>query len=133
MVLKMILMIALEFQLEPGFVQAIALTENPQLNPHAIHVNNNGTLDRGLMQLNSSWYVSDTWYELDDNIRAACEHIKWLRLSGLNWWQIAIAYNCGYYAVVNRRIPAVSLDYASNVMRIWQTLEPRNYAARGGN
>jgi len=49
-------------------LRAIAKTES-KFDPHAIHINKNGTFDFGLMQVNSSWYAvlgAKTWNRLDD-------------------------------------------------------------------
>ena len=135
MLLELIFTIALSYGLEPKFVQAIALIENPTLNPYAINRNNaDGSVDRGLMQLNDSWFNDDNWMDPEVNIHAACKLIKWLRSEGLNWWQVAVAYNCGYYRMMSARGPPnMSLDYAARVMLKWQEIDPWNHRARGGH
>jgi soluble lytic murein transglycosylase-like protein len=114
--IELILITALEFNLPPAFVLAIAVVENPQFNTNAIHLNNDGSHDRGLMQLNDSWFTDERWATPKVNIRAACTLIKWLKSMDLNWWQVAIAYNCGYGRLVEGNIPNVSIDYANRVL-----------------
>lgn len=77
MIEALILAIALEVGIPPYFALSIALTENPTLDPLAVNVNSDNTLDRGVMQLNSSWF-NGVWWDPEENIRAGCEHIKWL-------------------------------------------------------
>jgi soluble lytic murein transglycosylase-like protein len=114
----LILTIALEVGVPPYFVLAIAETENPLLNPYAVHLNANGTLDRGIMQLNSSWYDGD-WSDPRENIRAGCEHIKWLIAAcQSNLWFAAVAYNCGYTRM-RTGPPAESIKYAERVFEKW--------------
>jgi soluble lytic murein transglycosylase-like protein len=116
--IALILAISLEVGVPGDFMVAIALTENPMLNPTAVNVNNNGTYDRGLMQLNSSWFNDPNWADPETNIRAACLHVKWLITAfHFNLWQTAIAYNAGYVSVLRGAPPNSSIDYANAVYR----------------
>jgi soluble lytic murein transglycosylase-like protein len=118
MIEALILAIALEVGIPPYFALSIALTENPTLNPLAINVNSDGTLDRGIMQLNSSWF-NGAWRDPEENIRAGCNHIKWLlSLPGMNYWLAAVAYNCGYGRLLENP-PNVSIEYANRVFARW--------------
>jgi hypothetical protein len=123
--LELIATIAIAFSLPPNFVIAIALTENPDLNAKAIHYNNDGSIDRGLMQLNNSWFQNEQWDNPVINIGAACGHIQMLRALGYNWWQTAIAYNCGTGRMKDP--PAVSLTYATRVFEIWADRDKEFY------
>jgi soluble lytic murein transglycosylase-like protein len=119
MIEALILAIALEVGVPPYLTLAIALTENPALDPLAVHENPDGTLDRGIMQLNSSWYNGD-WQDPETNIRAGCEHIKWLlSLPNMNFWLVAVAYNCGYGSLRSGNVPNISIDYANRVFSRW--------------
>jgi soluble lytic murein transglycosylase-like protein len=114
----LILAIALEVGIPPYFALSIALTENPTLDPLAVNVNSDGTVDRGVMQLNSSWF-NGSWGDPDENIRAGCEHIKWLlSLPKMNYWLAAVAYNCGYGRLL-KNPPNVSIEYANRVFARW--------------
>jgi soluble lytic murein transglycosylase-like protein len=113
----MILAIAIEVGVPPYFALSIALTENPALDPLAVHKNRDGTFDRGVMQLNSGWY-SGNWQDPETNIRAGCELIRELKCKGLNWWQVAISYNAGYQGLMDGP-PASSIDYANSVFEKW--------------
>jgi soluble lytic murein transglycosylase-like protein len=115
MIEALIVAIALEIGVPPYLVLAIAHTENPTLDPLAIHENNDGTFDRGIMQLNSSWYKDKNWMDPETNIRAGCEHIKWLlSLPNMNYWTVVVSYNCGYSRFIQGP-PEISLDYADQV------------------
>jgi soluble lytic murein transglycosylase-like protein len=114
----LILAIALDVGVPPYLALSIALEENPQLDPVAVHLNLDGSEDRGLMQLNSGWFTGD-WQEPEANIRAGCLLLKELiEKPDLNVWQAVVAYNCGY-----RRLkegpPWASVDYACRVFRRW--------------
>jgi hypothetical protein len=117
----------LETGIEPYFALSIALTENPTLTPTAIHRNNDGSIDRGLMQLNNSWFTSEDWADAETNIRAACQHILYLRSLGLNYWQTAVAYNCGIKRVLENNPPEASIRYANKVFDTWAELSPRTF------
>jgi soluble lytic murein transglycosylase-like protein len=115
MIEALIITIALEVGIPPCLVLAIAYTENPYLDPAAIHKNSDGTLDRGIMQLNSSWYKDENWMDPEINIRAGCSYIKWLlSLPNMNYWTVAVAYNCGYSRFIQGP-PEISLEYADQV------------------
>jgi soluble lytic murein transglycosylase-like protein len=117
--LSLIVTIAAEYGLPSDFVVAIALTENDTLNPSAVNRNRNGSRDLGLMQLNSTWYKGN-WNDPETNVRAGCNLIVSLRRQGLNWWEVAIAYNCGYSRLKSKEgPPESSIDYAISVFDKW--------------
>ena len=122
-IVTLILSIAVEVGIPPNFALAVALTENPELNPKAVNVNEDGSRDLGLMQLNSSWYHGD-WEHPETNIMAACIHIKWLmnRVATQTLWDVAIAYNYGYANFVTKKPPDDVLDYAAKVMNKYEEL-----------
>jgi soluble lytic murein transglycosylase-like protein len=115
----MIIAIALEVGVPPYFTLSIALTENDTLNPIAVHINADGSRDLGIMQLNDSWFKGD-WQDPETNIRAGCELIKELiGKPGMNYWLVAIAYNCGYERLLRKPPPDVSIEYANKVFARW--------------
>lgn len=123
-VIALLFSIAQQHQVDPYFVTAIALTENRKLDHTAINVNRNGSVDFGIMQLNSSWYTDDRWYEPQRNITAAVSLIKTLigRYNG-DMHKVAVAYNCG--RVVEP--PARSIRYANRVLKkrneLWEVFK----------
>jgi soluble lytic murein transglycosylase-like protein len=130
-IIALILTISADVGVPPMFVLAIALEENWSLNPMAISLENkNGTVDLGVMQLNSRYYGHINWDDPEINIRAGCLHIKALmNKPELNtYWAVAVAYNCGYGRFISARgPPTVSLDYAERVMARWRELEGGRY------
>jgi hypothetical protein len=58
------------------FCLSIALTENAALDPYAVNVNSNGTVDRGVFQLSSSWYKEERWHEPEINCRDGIALLK---------------------------------------------------------
>jgi soluble lytic murein transglycosylase-like protein len=125
MIAALILTIAAEVGIPPYLALSVALTENPALDPLAVHVNANGSQDLGVMQVNNSWFTGN-WQDPETNIRAGCEHLKWLiRQPGVTtWWDAVIAYNCGLTRFIAGP-PAVSIEYANRVYKKWN--EYREY------
>jgi soluble lytic murein transglycosylase-like protein len=114
----MIIAIAIEAGIPPYFALSIALTENQNLDPLAIHINSDGSRDLGVMQLNDSWYRGN-WQDPEENIRSGCELIKELiGKSGMNYRLVCIAYNCGYGRLLEKP-PDVSIEYANRVFTRW--------------
>jgi soluble lytic murein transglycosylase-like protein len=130
-IMALILVIAVEVGVPPNFALAIAIEENNTLNPLAVSLaNENGTVDLGVMQLNSQYYGGINWSDPKTNIRAGCLHIKELMSKPeLNtFWSVAVAYNCGYARYSSGKTPPrSSLEYADRVMARWYTLENIKY------
>jgi soluble lytic murein transglycosylase-like protein len=128
-IMSLILIIAAEIGIPPYFALAIALEENPTLNPLIIsQANENGTVDLGVMQLNSGFFGNIDWSDPETNIRAGCLLIKSLiNTHELNtYWGVVVAYNCGYARFLSQQgPPPTSLDYADRVMQRWLALEGR--------
>jgi soluble lytic murein transglycosylase-like protein len=118
--IELIIVIALELAVPPELVISIALTENPTLNPAAINYNVDGSMDCGIMQLNTCWYTVENWADPETNIRAGVAHIKWLMGQGLGVWHIAVAYNAGISRVYNP--PSASKIYADKVYAQYREL-----------
>ena len=125
-ILALILSISAEYGVPSGFVQAIVQVES-EFDCNAINRSNkNGTVDYGLMQLNSSWFDDENWRDPETNLRAGIKHIKKLMdiHKGTSWWALAVSYNAGHsWLVNNHEPPRASLDYADEIMRKWEELE----------
>jgi soluble lytic murein transglycosylase-like protein len=114
----LILAIAFETGIPPYLALSIALEENPALEQLAVHVNNDGSHDLGIMQLNDNWFSGD-WRDPETNIRAGCGLIKELMgKPGMNYWLVCVAYNCGYGRLL-KEPPDVSIEYANRVFARW--------------
>jgi soluble lytic murein transglycosylase-like protein len=83
----------------------------------AINYNTNGTTDKGIMQLNSSWYDDPYWDVPERNIDSGMRYLSSLRAQTDSWYQAVIAYNCGLGGLLDP--PAESLDYAARVFDKW--------------
>lgn len=135
-ILALILAMSIEANVPPYFVQAIALTEhwggsveNTEINPKAISLpNKDGSVDRGVMQLNSRYYDHVDWSCPETNIREGIALIKSLSKEPLlnTWWAVAVAYNCGYAGFVSGP-PSSSIDYGSRVISVWSQLEDTRF------
>jgi len=122
-IMVLILDIAALMNIPPYFALSIALTENPQLNPMAVNVNENGTVDRGVMQLNSCWFVDENWSDPETNIRAGCTLIREiLSMPKVNtYWSAAVVYNAGYGRLTTP--PESAIEYANRVVMKWRELD----------
>ena len=95
----------LKYDINPKLLKAIAYTES-RLDPEAINKSNsNGTVDYGLMQINSVWFgkLEDFGVLKTHVINEPCTNIHvgaWIlaqnfALSGEGWLAVG-AYNAGY-------------------------------------
>jgi soluble lytic murein transglycosylase-like protein len=129
-IMCLILSIAAEMEIPPYFALAIAVEENWTLNPLAVSpINENGTVDRGIMQLNSRYFDID-WSDPETNIRAGCRLIKYLitRPEINTYWAAAVAYNCGYAGYLrDGGPPEKSVAYGGRVMKRWLELQGLEY------
>lgn len=119
-----------QLQVPVELAMAILEEENPRRNSRAVNINTNGTVDRGLWQINSSnehWFLkmfglptSGRYNPLNDRHSTwwAIHYLHYLRYDYVftSWWETVIAYNCGPARVINRNPPNSSIDYA---VRIW--------------
>ena len=131
--IALILKIAAEVGIPPYFALAVAQEENCALNPNVMSAaNTNGTVDLGIMQLNSRYYGEINWRDPETNIRAGCMHIKALiddPAPGLNtYWAIAVVYNCGIGRFLDTGPPLCSIEYGNNVIKRWNELTNGNAA-----
>jgi soluble lytic murein transglycosylase-like protein len=108
---------------------AIIETES-NWNPEAINTNSDGSIDRGLGQLNSSWFHNEDWRDPVVNIRYALLHLEYIRTQCDSWYQATIAYNCGLGRISNP--PIQSVDYAIRVYETWGRYAPKEVALYAG-
>ena len=88
------------YQVDPALLHAIARTESG-LNPAAINRNRNGSIDIGLMQINSAWFPTLAKYGIStQDVWEPCTNIHvgaWvlaqnMQKLGVNWDAVG-AYN----------------------------------------
>ena len=131
-IMELVLLIAPQYDIPPMLIAAIIIKES-QGNVLAIGINydedgNIKSLDRGLMQLNSSWFNGD-WQCAETNIRAGIIHLKQLyehtKRTSPYYWAAVVSYNCGLRWYVNNEIPPLqSIVYANSVLELWAELCP---------
>ncbi|HOF02061.1 MAG TPA: lytic transglycosylase domain-containing protein [Spirochaetota bacterium] len=106
-------------ELEPELMVAIMKIES-NFKVKAVNYNKNGSIDRGLCQLNS-FVFSDMrlkdFFNPDMNIERGAMHIKWcLDQSGNNLIKGLAMYNAGYGSVSKTRVGDRTLDYIHKII-----------------
>jgi len=129
-VLSCILAAGQQYNLPPRLLQSIAHVESGY-RPAAINKNRNGTVDIGVMQINSSWLPELAKYGIErQHLYEPCTNIHvgaWILSQevaryGYNWEAIG-AYNAGPYSDRNRAKKIVQYrKYATRVLTHWQRL-----------
>lgn len=125
-----------ELELEDELVVSILLKENPELNFEAMHRNENGTVDLGLWQLNDKYlyttFTNSFWkfedielnaFDWKHNTFIALHQIEWLQSRLKVFDDVVMAYNCGYGAVLNRKIPDSTKKYLCSVKNNYNLLK----------
>ena len=110
---------SLDYGLEPELLTAIMKIES-NFKIKAVNYNKNGSIDRGLCQLNS-FVFSDMklkdFFNPDINIKKGAMHIKWcLDQSGNNLIKGLAMYNAGYGSVSRTRVGDRTLDYIDKII-----------------
>lgn len=133
----LVLAASLNADVPPNFVLAIAYAEHwngsvatTVIRANAVSLPNaDGSVDRGVMQLNSK--VFEALQEWDDprlNVDAGVAHVKALSWMCDTWWEVAVAYNCGLGRLRSEQgPPRQSLLYADRVMQVWRELDGAEY------
>ena len=131
--IALIVSVALSLGVDGNLAGSLALVENARLDPAAVGaVNANGTVDRGLFQLNSAYI--DTferrywdkpepfnWQDPEHNAYVALKHLRYL-LSVPQWntWQALIAWNAGEAALMSGKPPEASIVFANRVFLLME-------------
>ena len=118
---------------DPVVCLAIAEVENPNLDPLCVHINENGTADLGLFQLNSNYieYFKDRYWDFSFNFNPmnGCHnaYVAMRLISRLysllgDWDGVVMAYNCGYTCIVNGSVPKSTEVYFGRVKTVIQRI-----------
>lgn len=108
---------------------AIFEIENPKFDPLCVHLNDNGTADLGLFQLNSKYleHFKDKYWDFPfefnpmnafHNAYVAVRHIGELYRLLNDWDGVVMAYNCGYTSVILGSVPQSTTIYLERVKTV---------------
>lgn len=131
--------LSLARNVKPDLSFSILTVENPEFDNDAINVNDNGTIDFTLWQLNDRYFwteFKDRYWNFDDveldpmnwkhSTYIAISHIAYLQEKLKIEDDVIMAYNCGIGAVMNRNIPARTRVYLAKVKNNMKLLENIN-------
>ena len=97
----------------------------------AYNANNNGTIDRGLFQLNSSTFpklTEDDFFNPSVSAKHGLAHLRFCLNTAGNEISALAMYNAGTNRVRKNATPKMTLDYISTIMSYRQGLEKLFYA-----
>ena len=120
-----ILSAADENDIEPSLAFAIAHTES-QFKIHARHQNENGTIDRGVFQLNSNSFPQlkeEDFFNPKISASYGLKHLKLCLKSGNSVESAVAMYNAGIAKVSGNHIPKTTKLYITKVLRYKAHLE----------
>jgi soluble lytic murein transglycosylase-like protein len=109
----------------PTLAFALAYTES-RYKSRAVHKNGNGTVDRGIFQLNSDSFPSlreDDFFDPNTNARFGMAHLRFCLNSAGNEISALAMYNAGMNRVKNNGAPNNTLSYISNILNYRRTLD----------
>lgn len=127
-----------EKKLDKDLVFSILLVENPTFNYFALNINENGTIDKGLFQLNDKYlYCKNGFIELfyDDsnvefnamnfkhNAKIAVAYINDLYLYFKDIDKTIMAYNCGLKRTAENKIPKTTKKYLTKCKGYYKMLK----------
>ena len=108
---------------DPDLDVSILMRENPKFDPNAMHINDNGTIDVYLWQMNDRylWTTFKDRYWKFENVEfnpanwkhstyVAIHHIHYLKEKLGAEDDIIMAYNCGEDTVMSGKIPLSTLN-----------------------
>lgn len=114
-----------EYGISPSLAFALAHTES-RFKVTAVHKNTNGTIDRGIFQLNNSSFpkLSESDF-YDPNISAhyGLSHLKFCMNTAGNEVAALAMYNAGTNKVRKNNTPQITLDYISQIQKYKAALE----------
>ncbi len=123
---KIIFEEAIKNDISPSLAFALAWNES-RFKPLAYNNKNpNGSIDRGLFQLNSSSFPNlskNDFYNPKINAKYGLQHLNYCMKAGKNEITALAIYNAGRTRVVKRGAPKMTLDYISNILNYKQKIE----------
>ena len=104
--------------IETSLLVALMKAES-NFNPNAINYNYNGSVDRGLCQLNNKTFPNlskQDFYNPETNIKIAASFLNWcLRNSDYNLVRALAYYNAGWGNVTNENVGDLTLNYIQKI------------------
>lgn len=116
---------AVIYNIPPALAFSLCAEES-SYNPQAFNRNKNGSVDRGLFQLNSASFPDlkiSEFYSPTVNARFGLAHLRWcLDTAGTEVAGLAM-YNAGMTRVHAQGTPKHTLDYVSRILKRQRTIE----------
>jgi hypothetical protein len=123
---KAILENADKFNIPPALAFALCWEES-RFNPHAVsRLNRDGSVDRGLFQLNSRSFPNlevTVFYDIKINTYYGLAHLRYCLDSGINEVSALAMYNAGTGKVKSSGAPEVTLSYISRILENKRKIE----------
>jgi len=127
-VVQAILNYANEFEISPALAFALSWEES-RFNPNAINrQNRNGSIDRGLFQLNNRTFpqlAEASFYNIEINARHGIEHLRYCIDTGGTEISALAIYNAGAGRVRSTGTPFVTLNYINRILENRRKIESR--------
>jgi soluble lytic murein transglycosylase-like protein len=104
---------------------ALAYTES-RYNISAVNRNTNGTIDRGLFQLNSASFpriAENDFFDAETSAQYGLSHLRFCLVTAGNEVAALAMYNAGANRIKNDGAPRLTLNYISNIMSYRQALD----------
>jgi hypothetical protein len=108
-----------KYKIDRNLLLALAFTES-SFNPRAVNYNTNGSIDRGLCQLNNKTFThlkKEEFFDPEVNISHAAEFLRWcLDQSNNNNVKALAFYNAGIGNVSKKKVGEVTLNYIQKII-----------------
>lgn len=121
-----------EFNVPPALAFALCWEES-RFNPNAINrKNRNGSVDRGLFQLNNQSFPHleiSVYYNINSNARYGISHLRQCLNSGGTEVSALAMYNAGAGRVRSTGAPEVTLNYVSRILENRRKIESRFHSS----
>lgn len=112
--------------IDTSLIVALMKVES-NFNPLAINYNRNGSIDRGICQLNNSTFkhfkIAD-FYNVELNIKTGCDFLRWCIDNADDSIVMALAYyNAGYGNVSRENVGDITLNYINKILGYKKTYD----------
>jgi soluble lytic murein transglycosylase-like protein len=115
-----------KYELDESLLLSLIMIES-RINPNAVNYNRNGTIDRGLCQLNSNTFKhldDEAFFHPETNIKNGAELLAWcLKKAGYDIPTALAIYNAGLGSVINNKVGETTTTYISRVISQRKNIE----------